>query len=105
MRYRVAQRQAAQRSGLTQVLAPRNASVYTLHMSQTRPNFLDLSVAERIQLAEDIWDSIAVEGSDAASLNAAQVMEVQSRLTAHDQDPSDALPWEQVRSELLQRNH
>ncbi len=74
-------------------------------MSQTRPNFLDLSVAERIQLAEDIWDSIAVEGSEAASLTAAQIIEVQGRLTAHDQDPSGAFSWEQVQSELLQRNH
>ena len=31
---------------------------YTQGMSQTRPDFLSLSVAERIQLAEDIWDSI-----------------------------------------------
>jgi len=74
-------------------------------MSQTRPDFLSLSVAERIQLAEDIWDSITAEDSDAASLTPAQVMEVQSRLEAHDQDPSTALPWEHVRSELLQRNH
>ncbi len=74
-------------------------------MSQPRPDFLSLSVAERIQLAEDIWDSIAAEDSEAASLTPAQVQEVQTRLQAHDQDPSTAVPWEQVRSELLQRNH
>ncbi len=61
--------------------------------------------AERIQLAQDIWDSIAAEDSEAASLTPAQVQEVQTRLKAHDQDPSTAVPWEQVRSELLQRNH
>jgi len=74
-------------------------------MSQPRPDFLRLSVAERIQLAEDIWDSIAAESPESATLTAAQLQEVQARLQAHDQDPSTAVPWEQVRSELFQRNH
>jgi putative addiction module component (TIGR02574 family) len=74
-------------------------------MSQPRPDFLNLSVAERIQLAEDIWDSIAAEGADSASLSAAQRLEIQNRVQAHDKDPSTALPWEQVRAELFQRNH
>ena len=74
-------------------------------MSQPRPDFLRLSVAERIQLAEDIWDSIAAESPESASLTPAQLQEVQTRLEAHDQDPSTAVPWEQVRSELFQRNH
>ena len=30
-------------------------------MSQTKPDFSQLSIAERIQLVEDIWDSIAAE--------------------------------------------
>ena len=93
------------RAGLTQALAPRKVSVYTAPMSQPRPDFLRLSVAERIQLAEDIWDSIAAESPESATLTAAQLQEVQARLQAHDQDPSTAVPWEQVRSELFQRNH
>ena len=74
-------------------------------MSTQISDILQLSVAERIQLAEDIWDSIAAEDSEAASLTPAQLQEVQARLQAHDQDPSSAVPWEQVRSELLLRNH
>lgn len=74
-------------------------------MSQPRPDFLNLSVAERIQLAEDIWDSIAAENPEAAALTPVQLQELQARLDAHDQDPSSAVPWEQVRSELFQRNH
>ena len=74
-------------------------------MSQPRPDFLSLSVAERIQLAEDIWDSIAAENPESATLTLAQLQEVQTRLQAHDQDPTSAVPWEQVRSELFQRNH
>ncbi len=60
-------------------------------MSQPRPDFLSLSVAG-IQLAEDIWDSIAAEDFEATSLTPAQVQEVQARLQAHDQDPSTAVP-------------
>lgn len=74
-------------------------------MSQPRPDFLRLSVAERIQLAEDIWDSIAAESPESASLTPAQLQEVQARVQAHDQDPSTAVPWQQVRSELFQRDH
>lgn len=74
-------------------------------MSQHKPDFLNLSVAERIQLAEDSWDSIAAENPEAATLSPAQVHELQTRLDAHDQDPSTAVDWEQLRSELFQRNH
>lgn len=73
-------------------------------MSQPRPDFLRLSVAERIQLAEDIWDSIAAEIPESVALTPAQLQEVQTRLQVHDQDPSTAVPWEQVRSELFQHN-
>ena len=74
-------------------------------MSQTRPDYLGLSTAERIQLAEDIWDSIAVENPEAAALSPLQLQEIQARLDAHDQDPTTALSWEQVRAELFQRSH
>ena len=74
-------------------------------MSQPRPDFHNLSVTERIQLAEDIWDSIATESPDSVPLSAAQRQEIRARAQAHDQDPSTALPWDQVRSELFQQNH
>ena len=74
-------------------------------MSQTRPDFLSLSIAERIQLAEDIWDSIAAENPESAALTPLQLQEIQARLDAHDQDPSTAVSWEQVRTELFQRSH
>lgn len=72
-------------------------------MSRPRPDFLELSVAERIQLAEDIWDSIPAEDPEAVSLSPIQLKEIQARLDAHERDPSSAVPWEQVRSELFQR--
>ncbi len=80
-------------------------SVYTQPMSQPRSDFLTLSVAERIQLAEDIWDSIAAEAPESLALTPTQLQAVQARLQEHDQNPETAIPWDQVRAELFQRNH
>ena len=74
-------------------------------MSQPRPDFLSLSIAERIQLAEDIWDSVVIENPESAGLSPLQLQEIQVRLDAHDQDPSTSISWDQVRAELFQRNH
>ena len=63
-----------------------------------------LSVAERIQLAEDLWDSIALEPAEAPGLTDAQRQELQRRLREHERDPSTAVPWEQVRAELMARS-
>lgn len=63
-----------------------------------------LSVAERIQLAEDLWDSIALEPSEVPGLTDAQRQELRRRQRAHESDPSTAVPWEQVRAELLARS-
>ncbi len=86
-------------------LGPQTSAAYTSGMSRTQPDFLILSVAERIQLAEDIWDSIAAENPDSATLTPLQLQEIQARLDVHDQAPSTAVSWEQVRAELFQRNH
>lgn len=71
-------------------------------MSQAPPPFQHLSVSERLQLVEDIWDSIIAEDPSAATLTPAQVQELRARLAAHEEDPSSAISWEQVRSELFQ---
>ena len=70
-------------------------------MSQSNREFLALSVAERIQLAEDIWDSIATENPVTLKLTADQRLAIQQRIHAHDQNPDAAISWEQVRSELF----
>lgn len=63
--------------------------------------YLKLSVSERIQLVEDIWDSIATEAPDSVALSHAQKAELQRRVAAHRADPSTAVPWEQVRAKLF----
>ena len=57
-----------------------------------------LTVAERLQLADAIWDSL--DDSDVPPLTSAQQLEISRRLAAHDADPSTALTKEQVESQL-----
>lgn len=77
--------------------------IYTCPMptSVATAEYMKLSVSERIQLVEDIWDSIAAEAPDTVELSEAQKAELHRRLAAHRADPSSAIPWEQVRSELF----
>ncbi len=63
--------------------------------------YMNLSVSERIQLVEDIWDSIAAEAPERVELSQAQKAELHRRVAAHRADPSTAIPWEQVRSKLF----
>ena len=62
---------------------------------------MELNAAERIQLAEDLWDSIAPE--DLPPLTAEQQQEIDRRLAEHARDPSRASSWEEVRARLWAR--
>ena len=59
---------------------------------------LQLSPSERIELAQDLWDSIAEE--DLPPLTAEQEREIERRLAEHDKDPSRASSWEDVRERI-----
>jgi len=61
---------------------------------------LELSSAERIQLAEDLWDSVAASPESMPGLTVAQLTEIERRLIEHAHDPAAALPWEEVRARL-----
>jgi putative addiction module component (TIGR02574 family) len=64
-------------------------------------DFGKLSVAERIQLAEDLWDSIP-ESAD-ITLSDAQKAELDRRLEDLEQHPDAGEPWEVVRARLYGR--
>ncbi len=63
---------------------------------------LKLSVAERIQLVEDLWDSIAADPKG-LPLTDAQKAELDRRLKEHEMDPGSAIPWEAVRERLYKK--
>jgi len=58
-----------------------------------------LSLAERIQLVEDIWDSIAEESAN-RPLTAAQERDLDRRLADYEADPSKTRSWSEVRERL-----
>ena len=71
-------------------------------MARPLPDFSHLTVAERIQLVEELWDSIA-DAPEVLELSEAQKAELDRRLEAHRADPDSAIPWETLRQELLRR--
>ena len=65
----------------------------------TKSDVLNLSVAERIQLVEDIWDSIA-EVPEAVRLTEEQKTELDRRLDAYHRNPDEGSPWGMVRERI-----
>lgn len=68
-------------------------------MSTRVGDILELSVAERIQMVEDIWDSIAA-GPEAVPLSEELKQELDRRLEAYRLNPDAGSPWIAVRERL-----
>jgi len=62
---------------------------------------LQLSVAERIQLVEDIWDSVAAF-PDEVPLTERQKKELDCRLQSYAQNPQEGILWEELKAQLSQ---
>jgi putative addiction module component (TIGR02574 family) len=71
-------------------------------MSKTAIDIASLSVSERIQLAEDLWDSVAVTDAN-IPLTPAQVDELDRRLDDLERNPDAGVPWEVARARLEER--
>jgi putative addiction module component (TIGR02574 family) len=71
-------------------------------MRHTEFDFTKLSIAERIQLAEDLWDSIPPGEAD-LPLTEAQKAELDRRLEDLERDPDSGESWEVVRARLYDR--
>jgi putative addiction module component (TIGR02574 family) len=71
-------------------------------MQTTDLDISKLSVAERIQLAEDLWDSVAADTGE-LPLSAAQKAELERRLADLERDPGAGEPWEVVRARIEKR--
>ena len=62
-------------------------------------DFLHLSVPERLQLVEDIWDSIAADtvgDAGGVPITDAQRHEILRRSAAHRSDPDTAVPLDEA---------
>jgi putative addiction module component (TIGR02574 family) len=67
-----------------------------------KENILELSITERIQLVEDIWDSILI-APESIRLTEEQKMELDRRLDDYHNDPGKGAPWEIVRERIRSR--
>jgi putative addiction module component (TIGR02574 family) len=66
------------------------------------PTFEQMTPAERILYVQDLWDRIAEHPED-VEVGEAWKAELDRRLAAHQADPDAAIPWEQVKANLLAR--
>ena len=64
-----------------------------------KSDILNLSISERIQLVEDIWDSIA-QVPEAIELSKEQKMELDRRLESYHCNPDLGVPWDIVRERI-----
>jgi putative addiction module component (TIGR02574 family) len=69
-------------------------------MSDFRSQINSLSPAEKAELLDTVWESLE---ADAVLLTDAQKSELDCRIARHEQNPSDVLPWEQVRDSLFKK--
>lgn len=69
----------------------------------TATDLLNLSIPERIQLVEDLWDTIAAE-ADAVELTEEDKKIIDERLEAYHKNPALGSPWEDVFKRLQVKN-
>jgi putative addiction module component (TIGR02574 family) len=68
-------------------------------MSTQLSEILQLTIAERIQLAEDIWDSVAAF-PEAIPLTDAQKEELDRRLQTYAKNPNEGISWDDLKAKL-----
>ena len=66
----------------------------------TATDALALSIPERIQLVEDIWDTIATE-HEAIELTEKDKKIIDERLEAYHRNPDLGSPWEDVYKRIM----
>ena len=68
-------------------------------MSTELSDILEMSVAERIQLVEDIWDSIAAS-PEYVPVTDAQKEELDRRLQAYAESPGEGVSWDELKEKV-----
>ena len=60
-----------------------------------------LSVEERLQLIEELWDSLVEADAEALPVPDWPRQVVDERLAAYERDPVAGRPWDEVKSDIL----
>ena len=64
---------------------------------------LQLSVAERVQIVEDIWDSIG-KNPEELPLSETEKLELDKRLKGYKENPDEGIEWETLKKNLSPEN-
>ncbi|HEX2963077.1 MAG TPA: addiction module protein [Ignavibacteriales bacterium] len=65
-------------------------------------NIKNLSIAERILLVEEIWDSI-LSSTEEVPLSSEQKKELNSRFEAYKKSPNEIKPWNEIRNNIINK--
>ena len=65
---------------------------------------LKLSIPERIQLVEDIWDTIASE-TESIELTDNEKKIIDERLEAYHKNPDEGSPWDDVYKRIVSKKN
>ena len=70
----------------------------------SKADLLKLDIAQRLELIEELWESIVVEANGATlPLSGVERDLLDQRLREDDDDPSAAIPWSEARARLRDR--
>ena len=78
-------------------LAPTDSIRDNLDVTESRIDVKSLSTQERLSLLEEIWDSLT---PDDVQLTTEQSEELQRRVEDMEQNPDQAIPWDEARRRI-----
>jgi len=69
--------------------------------NELREELLNLSIAERLELLQELWDSIAADCErEPYPLTDEQRQDLERRLAEADADPAGGPPWQEARERI-----
>ena len=75
------------------------AQAVIMDITATLNEIATLSIEERINLVQHIWDSIAAEQTF-AELTDQQKQELDRRIADHENDPENVMTWEEIKASI-----
>ena len=73
-----------------------------MNFAATLTEINQMPLEDRLRMVQAIWDSIAAEPKH-LHLTDEQKVELDRRLAAHEANPKDVVPWEQVKADAKAR--
>lgn len=68
-------------------------------LADTLPDVIKLSKAEKLLLANELWDELATDGSELA-LTREQIAELDRRMQHHRNHPGETTTWSEIKARL-----